>query len=262
MQRNRPLRTVAGERGLYFLFGKIPRDISRSALGADASFRIVRGKCGKTLLHASSGRRLAMTPLRFANPCQLATAKVGSDADRDRIIRTLGNLMLLTKKLNSKVSNEPWLGSEGKREGPETNDVLMLNRQLLDKAGKDWTDDAIRVRTLELARLITQIWPVPPNHRSAVTTARPRLRKKIDLSDLITGGALEPVGTLSSAGEVQPSGCYTAPRRPIRSQWHCVPAGEERQTQWIGPADGRSGGASYRREPGATREGVCSTLYI
>jgi hypothetical protein len=101
-------------------------------------------------------------------------------------------LTLLTKKLNSKVPNGPWLGSEGKRQGLDANDVLMLNRQLLEKAGDEWTDDAIRVRTQHLVRLVTQIWPVPPNHRSGVTTARPRPRKKIDLSDLITDGALEP----------------------------------------------------------------------
>jgi hypothetical protein len=118
--------------------------------------------------------------------------KVGGEAERDRIIHTLGNLTLLTKKLNSKVSNGPWLGSEGKRQGLEANDVLMSNRQLLEKADGEWTDDAIQVRTQELVRLVIQIWPVPPNHRSGVTTARPRPRKKIDLSDLITGGALEP----------------------------------------------------------------------
>jgi hypothetical protein len=101
-------------------------------------------------------------------------------------------LTLLTKKLNSKVSNGPWLGSDGKRRGLEANDVLMLNRHLLEKAGEEWTDDAIQARTQELVRLVTQIWPVTPNHKSGVTTARPRLRKKIDLLDLITGGALEP----------------------------------------------------------------------
>jgi hypothetical protein len=41
------------------------------------------------------------------------------EADRDRIIHTLGNLTLLTGKLNSKVSNGAWLGSGGKKEGLE-----------------------------------------------------------------------------------------------------------------------------------------------
>jgi GNAT superfamily N-acetyltransferase len=122
--------------------------------------------------------------------------QAGGEADRDGIIHTLGNLTLLTKKLNSKVSNGPWLGSEGKRNGLHGHDVLMLNRQLLEKAGERWTDDAIRARTRELAAIITQNWPVPPNHRSNVTSVHPRLRKKIDLSDLITGGVLVPGMTL------------------------------------------------------------------
>ncbi len=41
------------------------------------------------------------------------------EADRDRIVHTLGNLTLLTGKLNSKVSNGPWIGKGGKREGLE-----------------------------------------------------------------------------------------------------------------------------------------------
>jgi hypothetical protein len=118
--------------------------------------------------------------------------EVDGEADRDRLIHTLGNLTLLTKKLNSKVSNGPWLGSDGKRMGLEAHDVLMLNRQLLEKAGEQWTDDAIRVRTQQLAGIIVRIWPVPPNHRSGVSAVHLPRRKKIDLSDLITGGALEP----------------------------------------------------------------------
>jgi hypothetical protein len=117
----------------------------------------------------------------------------GSEADRDRIIHTLGNLTLLTGKLNSKVSNGPWIGTGGKREGLEAHDVLILNRDLLKKAGDKWTDEAIRVRTQDLANVIIQIWPVPPNHRSGFSPDKtPRLRKKVRLADLINGGALEP----------------------------------------------------------------------
>jgi hypothetical protein len=114
-----------------------------------------------------------------------------NEAERDRIIHTFGNLTLLTGKLNSKVSNGPWLGSGGKREGLEAHDVLLLNRELLKKAVDKWTDEAIRARTQELADVITQIWPVPPNHKSGFSRDRPRARKKVHLSDLINGGLLE-----------------------------------------------------------------------
>lgn len=113
-----------------------------------------------------------------------------AEAGRDRIIHTLGNLTLLTGKLNSKVSNGTWLGSEGKRQGLQDHDVLVLNRELLKNAGEKWTDEAIRIRTQELAEVVTHIWSVPANHRSAPHD-RPRIRKKVDLSDLINSGALE-----------------------------------------------------------------------
>lgn len=118
------------------------------------------------------------------------------EAERDRIIHTLGNLTLLTGKLNSKVSNGPWLRDGGKREALEAHDVLLLNREILKTCPEQWTDEAIRARTRELVRIVSQIWQVPPNHRSVVTPARPAFRKKIDLSDLIVGGALEPGMTL------------------------------------------------------------------
>jgi hypothetical protein len=119
-----------------------------------------------------------------------------SEAERDQIIHTLGNLTLLTGKLNSKVSNGPWLGEEGKRQGLQEHDVLILNRKLLEKAGARWTDDAIRERTHELTGIIIQIWPVPAGHRSGYTPSKPRLRKKVHLADLIGAGALEPGLTL------------------------------------------------------------------
>jgi len=117
------------------------------------------------------------------------------EADRDGIIHTLGNLTLLTGKLNSKVSNGPWLGIGGKREGLEGHDVLLLNRELL-KTYDNWTDEAIHERTLELVDVIVEIWPVPTNHRSGFSPDKPRLRKKVDLADLINAGALKPGITL------------------------------------------------------------------
>jgi hypothetical protein len=115
------------------------------------------------------------------------------EAERDRIIHTLGNLTLLTGKLNSKVSNGPWLGNGGKRQALEAHDVLLLNRELLRTAGDQWTDEAVRVRTKRLTDVIIEIWPVPPGHRSGFSPDRgPSPRKKLHLSDLIVGGVLEP----------------------------------------------------------------------
>ena len=148
------------------------------------------------------------------------------EAERDRMIHTLGNLTLLTSKLNSKVSNGSWLGSGGKREGLEGHDVLILNRELLKRAGDQWTDEAIQARTQELINAIIQIWPVPPNHRSGFTRDKPTKRKKVQLADLINAGVLTPgmllfprkkkfidkVATLLSDGRLEVDGvAYESP---------------------------------------------------
>lgn len=148
------------------------------------------------------------------------------ESERDRNIHTLGNLTLLTTRLNSKVSNGPWLGAGGKREGIEGHDVLFLNRELLKKGGERWTDNAILARTHELIDLIIQIWPVPQNHRSGFSHDRSRSRKKIKLVDLITAGVLtsgmslfprrkkfsDKVATLLSDGSVEVEGvAYESP---------------------------------------------------
>jgi hypothetical protein len=149
--------------------------------------RVARGKLA--IEHVMPRKWLTHWPLQDS-----------SEEERDRLIHTIGNLTLLTGKLNSKVSNGPWLGSngsEGKRDGLEKHDVLLLNRELVKKARDQWTDEGIRLRTQQLADVIVQIWPVPPGHRSGFSPdRRPRLRKKVHLLDLIVGGALEPGMTL------------------------------------------------------------------
>jgi hypothetical protein len=152
--------------------------------------------------------------------------EAGGEASRDRIIHTLGNLTLLTSKLNLKVSNGPWLGKGGKREALEAHDVLLLNRDILKKTNEPWSDDQIRIRTDELTRLIAQIWPVPPGHHPNVSHEKPKPRKKVDLSDLIVGGYLTPgislfpkrkkyshkIGTLLPDGQVEVDGVpYSTP---------------------------------------------------
>ena len=143
------------------------------------------------------------------------------EADRDRIVHTLGNLTLLTGRLNSKVSNGPWIGKGGKREGLEGHDVLFLNRELVREAPSEWTEASIRQRTRELVAVISKIWNVPDNHKSGFSSdkAAPR-RHKIGLSDLLSAGLLtagmplfrrnkknpEQVGTLLADGRIEING--------------------------------------------------------
>jgi hypothetical protein len=120
-----------------------------------------------------------------------------TQADRDRLIHTIGNLTLLTAKLNAKVSNGPWLGSESKRAGLQDHDVLMLNRKLLESAKDVWTEEMIKNRSGQLADLIIEIWPAPPGHRSPVGSGHAAPRRKVQIADLISAGHLVSGQTLT-----------------------------------------------------------------
>jgi hypothetical protein len=112
------------------------------------------------------------------------------EGDRDQLIHTLGNLTLLTSKLNSKVSNGPWDGDGGKRRALQDHCVLFLNRHLLDRAQESWSDDGIRARTEELAQTITEIWRVPQGHKSAFAEKTSPKHSMVGLADLINAGFL------------------------------------------------------------------------
>jgi hypothetical protein len=116
----------------------------------------------------------------------------GRDTERDRLIHNLGNLTLLTDKLNSKVSNGPWMGDGGKRQALEGHDVLMLNRELLKDKPDVWSEDGIRLRADRLIHLIEEIWAVPANYKSEFAPdSKPQPGRSIDLNDLITAGMLQ-----------------------------------------------------------------------
>lgn len=120
----------------------------------------------------------------------------GTEVDRDAFVHTLGNLTLLTGKLNGKVSNGPWLGEDGKQHALQQHDVLLLNRKLVTAHPTDWSEATIRSRTQEMIDAILAIWPVPAGHRS---TFRPEPRafpRRIELADLVAAGVLTAGMTL------------------------------------------------------------------
>ena len=120
-----------------------------------------------------------------------------TESERDHLVNTVGNLTLLTRALNSKVSNAPWLS---KRIALQAHDVLKLNVDLLSTAGDDWSDDKIRIRTTKLVDSVIAIWPVPPGHQSTHAQAVSRPRHRIGVADLIAAGLIEPGATLYARG--------------------------------------------------------------
>jgi hypothetical protein len=115
-----------------------------------------------------------------------------SDLERDRLVQTLGNLTLLSTKLNSSVSNGPWLGEGGKRAALNEKDVLLLNSKV-QEVGKDgWSEELIRSRTEDLTSMILDIWKVPKGHVSKVHRERSESSKRVQVIDLISAGLIEP----------------------------------------------------------------------
>lgn len=75
---------------------------------------------------------------------------------RETMYHTIGNLTLLTKPLNSSVSNGPY---KKKRQAIIKQSALRLNRYFQDF--EDWNEDAILKRSDHLFKSALKIWPYP-----------------------------------------------------------------------------------------------------
>ena len=120
----------------------------------------------------------------------------GTLQDRAQRIHTLGNLTLLTAKLNKAVSNGPWDGENGKRSELRKHDLLLLNRDLDGLSGNGWTDESIMHRTGELINKIIDIWRVPPGYKSSAVRDVAASMHSVDLSDLLSADLLASGQTL------------------------------------------------------------------
>ena len=82
---------------------------------------------------------------------------------RDRLVQTIGNLTLLTKRFNPYQSNRPWIDGQnpecGKRANLDAHTVLVMNRQLCHY--NEWTETDIENRASRLFKLAKTIWPLP-----------------------------------------------------------------------------------------------------
>ena len=81
----------------------------------------------------------------------------GSDANyRNSLLHKIGNLTLLTKRLNPAVSNAAW---DVKKKEIVKHSAIALNRQFHDVS--EWNEDGIKARTEELFELAKRIWQRP-----------------------------------------------------------------------------------------------------
>jgi len=76
---------------------------------------------------------------------------------RNVMLHTLGNLTLLTERLNPSVSNGPW---SDKKAAILEHTILRLNLNL--GGFREWNEAAIQLRAQSLFEAATRIWPFPP----------------------------------------------------------------------------------------------------
>lgn len=76
--------------------------------------------------------------------------------NRNGLIHTIGNLTLVTQKLNSSLSNAAW---GNKRHALLAHSVMNMNSELMNESF--WDENSIRCRSTEMAKLISEHWPGP-----------------------------------------------------------------------------------------------------
>ena len=127
-----------------------------------------------------------------------------TEDEREANIHTIGNLTLLTAKLNSSVSNGPW---KAKSEELTKHDVLLINKKVQELGAEGWSDDLIKARTASVIQTMIAIWPVPAGHKSKIILEQREITAKIEVIDLISAGLIAAGQTLypkqrSAAGQL------------------------------------------------------------
>ena len=73
---------------------------------------------------------------------------------REEMINRIGNLTVLTTKMNSSISNRSW---NHKRGALNEHAVLLMNSALASLP--DWNESSIEERSSKLGHQFCQIWP-------------------------------------------------------------------------------------------------------
>ena len=79
---------------------------------------------------------------------------------RNTLIHSIGNLTLVTDKLNSSMSNSQWFD---KSKELQNHTVLLLNKDL--SFHPTWDENAILMRSKQIAKMVLDIWPGPDSKK-------------------------------------------------------------------------------------------------
>lgn len=111
---------------------------------------------------------------------------------RDEHVHRLGNLTLLTAKLNSSVSNRAWLGERGKWASLEEYDDNLMTRRVRREHAAGWDEASIDARTEHMLDQLLATWPVPEGHEPQVGGEVGREHNSASVRDLVAAGLLQP----------------------------------------------------------------------
>jgi hypothetical protein len=100
--------------------------------------------------------------LTWPDPSARDVGPEGEPAEgrRDRLLHTFGNLTLLTRELNSSVSNGPYAE---KRKEIANQSLIRLNHWFREQT--TWSEAEIERRGAALFDIATSIWPHPKQSR-------------------------------------------------------------------------------------------------
>ena len=116
---------------------------------------------------------------------------IGDDEDateRDSRVHQLGNLTLVTKAFNSKLSNGSW---DRKKAAFQEHSTLLTTADVVNSR-ESWNDLAIENRSLNLAKSIVEIWPVPQDNIGLKEEVVSSSGSRVKVADLVQAQLLRP----------------------------------------------------------------------
>lgn len=111
---------------------------------------------------------------------------------RNELVQTIGNLTLVTGRLNSSLSNENWPKKQARF---QQRSVLLLNREISEN--ENWGDQSIRHRGELIADRILRLWPRP-------TSDKGTRDDEVRYLDQHSGGEMSAAEIIEAVGAATP----------------------------------------------------------
>ena len=132
--------------------------VARKKMVLEAVEMYLRGDYAEPILDTAKLTVEHVMPVKWHQHWALPPDKDETEAidDREQAIKLIGNLTLVTGKLNGRLKNNSW---DEKRKTLGNHSSLFLNNQLLSDAPGVWDEAAIEKRSSDLANILIEIFP-------------------------------------------------------------------------------------------------------